>query len=233
MSEAAVPFDRVRIVCATRRTRAEFFSDSPLARSLAAHRGGDFEWLVFEQNSRGLAEVYNEAIRQSVLDPGVLVFVHDDVWICDFFWVDRLLDALGEFDVVGIAGNRRRLPRQPAWAFVESMEWDAPQYLSGVVGWGSGFPPDGISLFGRPGAEVCLLDGLFLAIRSDLLHRHQLSFDEQFKFHFYDMDFCRQCEQKGLRMGTWPISVIHQSGGSFGSLAWQAARVRYLQKWTS
>ena len=67
----------------------------------------------------------------------------------------------------------------------------------------------------------------------EALFRRGARFDEQFSFHFYDMDFCRQCEQKGLRMGTWPISVIHQSGGSFGSLAWQAARVRYLQKWTS
>jgi hypothetical protein len=34
-------------------------------------------------------------------------------------------------------------------------------------------------------------------------------------------------------MGTWPISVVHESGGSFGSPGWKAAYLKYLDKWQS
>jgi hypothetical protein len=42
----------------------------------------------------------------------------------------------------------------------------------------------------------CVLDGLLLAARSETLLSNQLTFDERFDFHFYNMDFCRQAEEK-------------------------------------
>ena len=54
-----------------------------------------------------------------------------------------------------------------------------------------------------------------------------------FDFHFYDLDICRQFESKQLKMGTWPISVIHESGGAFGTPAWQDSYKKYLEKWGS
>ena len=75
------------------------------------------------------------------------------------------------------------------------------------------------------------MDGLFLAADSEVLNRAGVRFDEQFAFHFYDMDFCRQVEQKGLRMGTWPIAVVHESGGNFSSPGWREGYARYLQKY--
>ncbi len=41
-----------------------------------------------------------------------------------------------------------------------------------------------------------------MAIRSEILIARDLRFDRQFQFHFYDLDFCRQAEIKGVRMGT-------------------------------
>ena len=32
-------------------------------------------------------------------------------------------------------------------------------------------------------------------------------------------------------MGTWPIAVIHESGGSVGSESWQAGLAAYFDKW--
>ena len=66
---------------------------------------------------------------------------------------------------------------------------------------------------------------------SATLIAHDLRFDPRFRFHFYDMDFCRQAELKGLRMGTWPISVVHKSGGSYGGPAWQESYRAYLDKY--
>jgi hypothetical protein len=45
------------------------------------------------------------------------------------------------------------------------------------------------------------------------------------------MDFCRQAELKGLRMGTWPISVVHESAGAFNTPPWRTAYDCYLRKY--
>jgi hypothetical protein len=34
-------------------------------------------------------------------------------------------------------------------------------------------------------------------------------------------------------MGTWGISVMHESNGSFGTPAWREGYTRYLSKWRS
>jgi GT2 family glycosyltransferase len=99
------------------------------------------------------------------------------------------------------------------------------------VGLGTAFPPRNVSNFGPTGRRVRLLDGLLLAAHSKTLNDHQLRFDEQFSFHFYDMDFCRQAEVLGLTMGTFAMSVVHESGGNFKSDAWSDAYRRYIAKW--
>jgi GT2 family glycosyltransferase len=181
-----------------------------------------------------LPELYNLALRESVASPAILIFVHDDVHLCDFFWPFHLLNGLSHFDIIGVAGNRRRVPAQPSWAFVDAnMRWDSPVNLSGMVGHGTAFPPANLSRYGLPCQEVKLLDGLLLACRSETLLSRKIAFDERFSFHFYDLDFCRQAEEAGLRMGTWFLSLIHESGGSFGSPAWRNGYDKYLEKWGS
>lgn len=222
----------IRLVCATRCAQESFLSDTALGRSLAAHRyANPPELLLFDKNSTGLSALYNTAIEQAASSPAILVFVHDDVSISDYFWMDRIREALARFDVVGLAGNTRRLPRQPAWAFATSdFKWDSPEFLSGSVGHGKGFPCE-VSHFGPAGVECKLLDGLMLIADSERLIESGTRFDEQFDFHLYDMDFCRQAEAKGLRMGTWPLSVVHESGGAFNSPSWRAGYERYLRKY--
>ena len=221
-------------MCATRESRNQFFAKTALGRSLAIYNYPISEIRLFPNNTRGLPSLYNEVIAESTKEPAVLIFVHDDVYLCDFYWGSQILNALNHFNVVGLAGNKRRVPRQPSWAFVdENFTWDARENLSGAVGHGKGFPPDNLSLFGPPGQEVKLLDGLMLIVRSESLLAKNVSFDEQFEFHFYDLDFCRQCELHGIRMGTWPISTVHESVGNYGSPAWKTAYTKYLSKWGS
>lgn len=223
----------IRLVCATRCSQENFMRDTALGRSLAVQRHArPPEILLFENNATGLGTLYNAAIEQAATSPAILVFVHDDVSIQDFFWTERIHEALARFDVVGLAGNRRRSPLQPAWAFATpDLKWDSPEYLSGTVGHGKGFPCDNVSFFGTSGVECKLLDGLMLIADSARLIETGTRFDEQFEFHFYDMDFCRQAELKGLRMGTWPINVVHESVGAFNTPSWRRAYERYLRKY--
>ncbi len=228
------PLQKVRFVVATRASEAEFFTKTAAGRSIALRPHPQVELKLFADNRQGLSAVYNTAIDESQNDPAVLIFMHDDVHLLDYFWHEQIRKALERFDVVGIAGNSRRVPRQPAWAFIDSnFTWDSKGNLSGIVGHGTSFPPSNLSVFGPPTQPVKLLDGLFLAVDSRRLIDNQLRFDEQFEFHFYDMDFCRQVENCGLTMGTWPLSVIHESAGHFGSGTWKKGYDKYLAKWGS
>lgn len=223
---------RIRVVSATRQNREAFFSSSALGRSLSLYRPPAVEVRLFPNNSRGLAAVYNEAIAEASADNLILVFVHDDVHLCDFNWADRLREGLNTFDVVGLAGNRRRVSGQSGWAFLdEKLTPDTRDNLSGIVAHGHGFPAESVTILGPPGQPVVMLDGLFLAAHSERLRAKSLRFDERFDFHFYDVDFCRQAEQTGLTMGTCPISAIHESTGNFLSDSWQRGYEKYLRKW--
>ncbi len=229
--------DKIRLVCATRMDAPSFFATSPLGRSLQWYRtfprGQHIELRLFPNNSASLSALYNQAIEEAAGSPAVLVFVHDDVFLNDFYWARHLFDGLGQFDVIGLAGNRRRAEGQSSWMFLDdAFTRDDDANLTGVLGHGQGFPDlIELSVYGPPGQEVKLLDGVFLAARSSTLLKSGVRFDPRFKFHFYDLDFCRQAELGMLRMGTWAISAIHASIGDFGRDAWRSAYVTYLAKY--
>lgn len=231
---AAARTERIRFVIATRENRDDFVSNTATGRSLSAYCFDYVQIRLFEQNKRGLPEVYNQAIEEARADPAILVFVHDDVHLLDYYFAERMTRSLDKFQLIGLAGNRRRVPGQPSWAFIDDkLTWDAPENLSGVVGHGKAFPPSNVSVFGKPDQEVKLLDGLMLAARSKTLIDKELRFDQAFDFHFYDLDICRQAEAKRVSMGTFALPVIHESGGNFGSEAWRRGYERYLEKWKS
>lgn len=223
---------RMRVVCGTRKDREDFFSATPLGRSLSLNRPPGVELRLFPRNSEGLPALYNAAISESIQDDVIFLFVHDDIHLCDFHWASRIASGLSAFDVIGLVGNRRRVPGQTGWLFIdERLTRDSRENLSGVIGHGPGYPPQSIDAFGPAGQAVKLLDGALLAVSSATLRAKSLRFDERFDFHFYDLDFCRQAEQAGLRMGTWPISVVHESGGNFASDGWRRGYDIYLDKW--
>ena len=222
----------IDIVCATRLSEIDFWQKSALGLSLQ-RLGHDDRWIPYLsfENRRGLPEIYNARITADNSGER-LVFVHDDVWIDDSFLVDRVIEGLRQHDVIGVAGNRRRIRNQPAWAFVDVNVWDDKANLSGLVAHGDN-PFGAISYYGPTPADCELLDGVFLAANTAALREKQALFDPRFDFHFYDMDFCRTARSRGLRLSTWPISLTHQSGGSFGSPQWLQKHSAYLEKWGS
>ncbi len=223
----------IRVVCATRHNEASFWEHSALGKSLLGSPGQ--EQLIFDicfENRLGLPSVYNSAIKRAKPDE-LLLFVHDDVWLDDLDWANALRHGLGTYDVIGVAGNRRLTAIQPAWLFkvltVRGFEWDTP-YLSGAVGHGQ-HPKGEVQTYGPTPSRCKALDGVLLATSAAVLGLTGLSFDERFRFHFYDLDFCRAAENAGIRMGTWPIAITHQSVGAFGCLDWRIGYQSYLFKW--
>jgi predicted O-linked N-acetylglucosamine transferase (SPINDLY family) len=221
----------IEIVGATRLSEDEFWKKSALGLSL--QRLSQDPRLVARiafENRRGLPDVFNARI-QAQEDHDILIFMHDDVWIDDYYLADRVIDGLRVYDVIGVAGNRRRVQNQPGWAFVDDkFIWDSKGNLSGSIAHGRD-PFGKVIVYGSAPADCELLDGVFLAARKSTLMDNEVLFDPRFDFHFYDMDFCRNARTKGLRLGTWPLCLTHQSGGAFSSPAWVEKRRMYQEKW--
>ena len=236
-TEPAPAKEKIRFVCATRLSREEFFAKAPLGRSLPLYRTFPrqqvIELRLFPLNRDGLSGLYNLAIEEARTDPAILVFIHDDVYLSDYYWADSLHSALRSFDLVGLVGNRRRVARQASWMFLDDrFTCDSYDNFSGVLGHGNPFPDlRQLSVYGPPGAAVKLLDGVLLAIHSRTLHERELHFDPRFHFHFYDMDFCRQAELRNVKMGTCALSLVHASAGELGNVGWRAAYDDYLRKY--
>lgn len=221
----------IDIISATRLSEDEFWERSALGISLRRMQGDPrLSSRICYSNHRGLPELYNHCIHADNSEE-ILVFVHDDVWMDDYLLADRIIDGLKQYDIIGVAGNRRRVSRQPSWCFVDiDFTWDERPHLSGAMGHGQQ-PFGEVNYFGATPAPCELLDGVFLAARTATLREHKVLFDPRFDFHFYDLDFCRTARQAALRLGTWPISMTHQSGGGFGNAAWRRGYDVYLEKW--
>ncbi|MDB5539331.1 MAG: hypothetical protein JWQ89_1058 [Devosia sp.] len=214
-------YDTVEFVAAS-RLPATAAADSLLARSLRRIVGESVGARIASGNSAGLPEIYNKAIDTSSAD--ILVFVHDDIWIDDYFVPQRVVEALRRFDVIGVAGNTVCRPEHTKWRHRDD------RALSGNVAHGE-LGNSRVARFGPTPAACELLDGVFLAARRARLVDAGVRFDERFQFHHYDLDFCRTARRAGLTLGTWPLSVTHASVGNYASEAWKASAEVYLEKW--
>ncbi|APW45007.1 hypothetical protein RS694_19445 [Rhodoferax saidenbachensis] len=225
----------MHFISATRLNEHDFWKTSSLGKSILRWRDTpSVQFHIHYENKDGLPKLYNQHIR-STPAADLLIFLHDDVYLNDPDFLTQIRKALARYDVVGVAGNVRLLPRQPAWCFKEvknnGVVWDSG-YLSGAIAHGiiSSYT---VSKYGPVPMACQALDGVFLAARCINLKRSRVTFDENFKFHFYDIDFCRTAIKTGLTLGTWSLSLIHESSGSFGSSSWNDAYKLYLQKWDS
>lgn len=243
-------FRPVRLVCATRRSEAEFWRITLLGRSLELMPPSLRPELAIRFDNvgmrrMGLPAIYNRAIEGCPPSRHIL-FVHDDVFIHDAFVCHRITEGLSGAHVIGLAGSSGSSPGQPSWglefdADLNGLGWQQGPgvRLSGAVSHAPGRvpcinpPTVALGQYGPLSAECDLLDGLFLAARVDKLHATGVRFDERFDFHLYDIDFCRTAREAGLRLWTWPILVTHGSGGDFCTPEWKAGARRYLDKWQS
>ncbi|MDD2545794.1 MAG: glycosyltransferase [Burkholderiaceae bacterium] len=220
----------IEIVSATRLGPDAFWRESPLGQSLLRMNKDKRikAWIAFE-NTTGLSTLYN--LRLNAAEGAeVLLFVHDDVWIDDFFIADHALEASKRYDLFGVVGNRRCAPLQPSWAFTDTAgTWDEATHLHGAIAYGQG-PGSQLDVFGTSPADCQILDGVLLGVKKSALNARGVAFDEQFQFHFYDVDLCATARHNGLRIGVWPIAITHQSEGGFNA-DWRTSYQRFCAKW--
>ena len=84
----------INIISATRLSQDAFLAEAPLGASLKrlAFDKRIHARVAFE-NRTSLSEIYNLSIDYPKAAE-ILVFVHDDVWLDDFFFADRIIAGL-------------------------------------------------------------------------------------------------------------------------------------------
>jgi hypothetical protein len=204
----------------------EFYKKSPLGSTVLDSLCCDVELHIKFENTRGLSECYNEYIDELADKCDVLLFVHDDVYVDDRRMGQKLKESLETFDIIGLAGTSSWQVQSPAvWNNSDNKSWSgAVAHQHNGETW--------MTAFGKMPKRCIIVDGLFLAIKTESLIKSGVRFDEQFDFHHYDLDFCLSAHKADLKIGTAPIWVTHTSIGEWrNNENWSQNETKFLKKW--
>jgi SEC-C motif/Glycosyltransferase like family len=183
----------------------------------------------FEHNQNGLPHCYNSVLDGNLGGDGVIIFAHDDLVLGDLFIREKLARAFGElgYAIAGLAGTSD-FKISP---YLNPTTWMQPplEACSGAVEHQPPGQPASMEAYGPAPRRCVVLDGLFLAV--DLKKLGSLRFDEQFPFHFYDLDFCLTVHRAGLALGTVNVYVTHRSHGNRRSDDFKHAQGLFHAKW--
>ena len=213
-----------KIIVATPFTSEEFKEKSAIAIFL--DKTGYTAEVVYE-NKEALTKVYNRFITEENRNTKI-IFVHDDVLIEDLFFMDKLNLAFEKFDIVGLAGAKscNIAADYPAWHLMAPREdlVGEVSHSRGGINW--------TTVFGKTPNRVLMIDGLFIAVDIAKLLDTNTRFDEEFTFHHYDITFCLNANKNKLKMGVYPIRVVHFGlGDSMNTPEWQESSVKFKEKY--
>ena len=206
--------EKITFVCATPKNKIDF--ESTFLYKLKTHDlFKKYNYDVYYENDKGLSTIYNKAIQKNINTTDIFVFIHDDVFINDLFFEEKIANGFHKygFNILGVAGSKKiNLDKKPISWFNSSF----PNDMYGNVFHGKELLNN--FCVSNYNASFCYervitLDGLFLAVNAKVFNSTNLRFDENFKFNFYDIDFCFQAHKNNLTLGIVPLNIIHSSVG--------------------
>ncbi|HEX7270964.1 MAG TPA: glycosyltransferase [Casimicrobiaceae bacterium] len=173
-------------------------------------------------DAASLAEGYTRGVAAA--SGAVVVFSHDDVELLAGDFAARLARRLTECDVLGLAGATRATG--PAWSFAG---WP---FLHGSVIYpeGAGYKVTVYSRIAPLARGLCVMDGVFLAMRRETAIA--IGFDARTceGFHGYDLDFTLRAAKAGLRLAVaTDLGLVHRSYGSFDE-RWEATARKLMAR---
>lgn len=240
-----------RFVVATRRKSDD--EELPIVKFLKrinVHDEYKIDLNVVFENKRGLSSVYNGYIEDEKTRTAgdgahdFLVFVHDDIWIGDVFLFEKIISASKYFDVIGVCGGK-------GWESYGDgnlpIIWTHASRGKGLSGFMAHAADEsqsrvkheitynGRSIFstnyGNSPSRTLTLDGCFICFTRNAV-KSGLTFDEAFKFHFYDMDVCFSAFLKNIKVGTAPVLLTHESlGESVSQPQFMESQKMFMKKW--
>lgn len=185
--------------------------------------------VVYVINPEGvsLTNIYSDILSSEDITTDIIVFVHDDVKFLRKGWgrdIIKLFADNDEYGIIGVAGAADF--QQPcAW-------WNGKKIYGQVLhrhdgkSWLSAYS----DLLGDKLAEVCVVDGLFMAVSKS---RVKENFDKSFEgFNFYDIDFClANFLSRSCKIGvTTKVRLAHESIGALSD-NWYANRDKLVAKY--
>ena len=185
-------------------------------------------------NTKGLSECYNKYITSKYAESyDFVVFVHDDMFIDDSKLHQKLHKAHNElgYDIVGIAGGINPEIKFPAlWHLMCTK----PHHR------GQAAHPHGnnqiyTTVFGPTPSRVVIADGCLLGVYLPSALKHKWKFNENYKFHHYDIASCIDAHLKGMKVGIYPIHTIHSSPGlsSLEDKNWNESNNTFLKEYST
>jgi hypothetical protein len=212
----------IAVICTLSKTLEEF-EKKPVFKSLEKlHKlYSDFDVRIIKDNKKGLSEVYNSFLTEKYKD-SILLFIHDDLEINDLFLLEKLNDS--PYVVTGLAGSKT------CDLSKDKIAWHLCCQRNEMLGEVSHKKDDFIwtTVFGPSKGRALIIDGLFIAINVEEILKTEARFDENFKFHHYDMAFCLSCNKNKVKVGVLPISVVHYGlGDSMMTDEWEKSNILF------
>tara|TARA_R110002110_G_C13275758_1_gene702077 strand:+ start:251 stop:958 length:708 start_codon:yes stop_codon:yes gene_type:complete len=226
----------ILIVSATKGKAEDTHLYKSLHRGVGGTRFGNGEtWdlKMYEDNITGLPELYNNHInRKTVKKYDIVLFVHDDVYIDDLDCFAKIRTAISahQYDIIGLAGGQEVTIKKPAlWHLMSKKHFGAVVHPISDQVEDSGCVS--VTSFGPTPMRCAVLDGLFLAVNLKPVLDSKWKFNENFKFHHYDISSCLDANKKKLKLGTYPIWVVHSSPGlkDYWNTEYQKSEKKFLE----
>lgn len=231
---------RIRIISCTQATTqqdCEKLMISQSVRSVLSKSNDTYDFVLLAGNKQGLPEMYNQVLLSDTTSDW-LVFVHDDVYIDDACLLEKLDTARHNhgFDIVGAAGCINPCIKEYNLWHVMS---DRPNQRGTVAHpTGASFGVEKqitYSCFGPSPARATIIDGLFIAVHAPSVRAVGWKFNENYTFHHYDMSSCIDANRLKLKIGVYPINMIHSSPGLFSleDPIWKKSNQQFLKEYGS
>lgn len=223
---------KVVITACTRKTDQEAQS-LPIFRSWKdGLNTPNYKLDIVWENTEGLSKNYNQKIQQyKDSEVEFLVCVHDDVYIDDLKLYEKLVQGyrLG-YNIIGLAGGLNpRLTNPALWHIMTERNQQR-----GQVAHPAGNPNQNmVTPFGPTPSRVAIADGLFLAVHLPTVTKTNWKFNENYTFHHYDIASCIDAKREKLKIGVYPIHVIHSSPGlmSIHDKMWADSNETFLKEY--
>ena len=225
---------KITAVIATQAKTIQEFEKRPIFSSLQRlfdikdlFSKNKFDFVIVKDNKEGLTKVYNKFLEDEKYSKDILLFVHDDVEIEDMFLLEKLQNS--PYDVTGLAGTRKAdLSKPSGWHLMSNREdWVGEVAHASIK---DGKKNIWTTSFGPTDSRALLIDGLFMAVNTEVLRDKKVKFNEKFDFHHYDLSFCLECNKAKVKIGVLPIRVVHHGlGDSMISEEWKVSAEIFKQ----
>jgi len=208
----------ITIGYSTRKSNPEFFSY--LKKSCGNIKNIEIIEKI-NDGEKSLSEVYNEVVNESTND--IILLCHDDIYVDTTNWVNKLIRHFKESDygVLGVAGTTD-IPVSGRW-------WEDQSKMVGIVNHehqGKKWESKYCKSWGKDITQVCLIDGLFIALDKNKIKKR---FNEEVSgFHFYDVTFSTENYLEDVKIGViYDIRVTHKSIGQTND-KWEENRIKFV-----